>query len=471
MLKYLAMFFSSTILAWAPINVANSAHREIAKPNIVFINVDDLGWADLSYQGSQYYETPNIDKLSKQGIVFDNAYAPAANCAPSRASTLTGQYTPRHGVYTVGNSSRGRAKDRKLIPTPNMLHIKRSNTTIAHVLKSAGYKTIILGKWHVSQNPLRHGFDINIGGNQNGGPYLGGYHSPFKYPNCISQVKGEYLTDRLTDDAITFIKANKQRPFFLYLPYYTVHSPLQPKGNLMAKFKQKPKTRAHSNPAYAAMIMALDQNIGRLMQTLKEQGLADKTVVVFTSDNGGVWKTSKQWPLRAGKGAYYEGGIREPLIIRWPGKIKAGSKSHVPVSSIDFFPTFCQIAGAKIPAGKILDGVNLMPILTGKGSIKKRPLFWHFPIYLQSTVPSLECRDVKFRTRPGSVIRLGRWKLHEYFEDGGLELYDLKLDIGEKNNLAKQNPDKVKELHGLLKAWRKKIKAPVPRRLNLRYVP
>ena len=220
------------------------------------------------------------------------------------------------------------------------------------------------------------------------------------------------------------------------------------------------------------MIESLDENVGKLMASLEELGLANNTMVIFTSDNGGVWKTSKQWPLRAGKGAYYEGGIREPLFVRWPGKIKAGSKTHVPVSGVDFFPTLVDVAGGNKLNDKVLDGVSLLPLLTGKGELKDRALYWHFPIYLQGyTKKNTENRDHKFRTRPGSVIRYGDFKLHEYFEDGGLELYNLKEDIGEKNDLSKSNPEKVRELHAMLKAWRGKMGAPVPTELNPKYKP
>jgi len=466
-------FMQATALASAacllPACLTTAAEAPQRKPNIVYINVDDLGWTDLACQGSTFYETPNIDKLASQGITFTNAYAPAANCAPSRACCLTGQYTPRHGVYTVKNSDRGEATDRKLIPTENTLHIKDDNLTIAHALKTAGYKTCTIGKWHVSTDPLKNGFDVNIAGGSWGSPSKGGYHSPYHYPNCDNKGKGEYLTDRLTEAAISFIKENKEIPFFLYLPYYTVHSPLQAKLDKKAAFEKKKTSKAHDNPTYGAMIESLDEGVGRLMSTLEELGIAQDTLLLFTSDNGGVWRTSKQWPLRTGKGSYYEGGIREPMFVRWPGRIKPGSTCNVPVSGIDFFPTFIEAAGTKKPEGKVLDGISIMPLLTQTDTIKERPLFWHFPIYLQGG--STEDRDPKFRTRPGSVVRYGDWKLHEYFEDGDLELYNLKDDIGEKDNLADKAPDKVKELLALLKNWRKETGAPVPSELNPKYKP
>jgi len=440
-----------------------------AKPNIIYINADDLGWTDLKCQGSKYYETPNIDKLAAQGMVFTDAYAPAANCAPSRACCMSGLYTPRHGVYTVDSSERGSAKDRKLIPTKNKTTLDERHVTIAEALKVAGYATIHLGKWHLGQDPTTQGFDLNIAGSHDGGPYKGGYISPYKYPNCEQKEKGEYLSDRLGTEAISFIKSHQDKPFFMYLAPFAVHTPLEPKPELAARFKQKPTSEAHKSASMAATIFALDENVGRIMDALNKLKLSDNTLVLFTSDNGGVYKTSKQWPLRAGKGAYYEGGIREPLIVRWPAKVKPGSKCSVPVSGIDFFPTFLDASKTPAPEGKLLDGASLMPLLTGQGTFKERPLFWHFPIYLQGG--SSESRDPKFRTRPGSVVRYGDWKLHEYFEDGGLELYNVKEDIGEKKNLAEKEPEKVKELLAMLKAWRKKTDAPVPTQLNPKYEP
>ncbi len=448
--------------------ISSSVVAEASKPNFLLINVDDLGWSDLSFQGSTYYQTPNIDKLASEGVVFSNAYAAAANCAPSRACMISGQYGPRHGVYTVLGSERGKSEDRKLIPTKNTLHLKEDNITFGGALKLGGYRTATIGKWHVSDDPLKYGFDINIAGNHRGGPYTGGYHSPYKFPNCVDNKKGVYLTDRLTNEAIKFMKESKDKPFFLYLPYYTVHTPLQAKKEKVDKYKKIKGSKAHNSPVYAAMIESLDENIGRLTQFLEKSGLAENTMVIFTSDNGGVWSTSKQWPLRAGKGAYYEGGIREPLIIRWPGKIKAGSKSDVPVCQIDFYPTMLEASNTQKPKGKLLDGVSLMPLFESK-ELADRALYWHFPIYLQKSGKSDETRDPIFRTRPGSAIRYGKWKLHQYFEDGGLELYNLENDMGEKINLAKKNPEVTKELFKKLENWRTLTNAPVPTKLNPGY--
>ena len=448
------------------------ADEATKKPNIVLINVDDLGWADLACQGSAYYKTPNIDRLASQGMRFTNAYAAASNCAPSRACMLTGQYGPRHGVYTVQNSDRGKAERRKLIPIRNSTTIQDDNLTIADLLTSVDYQTISIGKWHVSKNPLFNGFDRNVAGSHIGHPGAkhGGYHSPFNYPNCVSEKEGEYLTDRLTDEAIRFASENKDKPFFLYLPFYTVHTPIQPKEEKRKKWKAIEKQPGQGNASYAAMVESMDENVGRLMESLDDLGVADRTVVVLTSDNGGLWQISNQNPLRAGKGSYFEGGIRVPLIVRWPGKVDPGSTCDEPVMNIDFMPTIAEMAGVTIPAEKKIDGVSLVELLSdSKAELEPRSLFWHFPIYLQASgrkKGDVVTHDPWFRTRPGSVVRSGKWKLHEYFEDGRLELYDLESDIGETKNVAGQNPEVANRLNAELKNWRQKTSAPVPVEMN-----
>lgn len=454
--------FTLLILSLSPLAV-------IGKPNIIYVNVDDLGWADLGYQGSQYYDTPHIDALAESGAVFTNAYAPAANCAPSRASCLTGQWTPRHGVYTVNESDRGKSAQRKLIPTKNTLYLQDDELTMGDIFHQADYTTCHIGKWHVTEDPTKNGFTINIGGNERGGPYTGGYHSPYDYPNLIQQKGGEYLTDRLTDEAIGFIKKAKEKPFFLHLAYYTVHSPLQGKKEKVERYKKKAPAEGQGDATYAAMISSLDDNIGKLLKSLADEKLLENTLILFTSDNGGVWKTSKQWPLRAGKGSYYEGGIREPLILSWKGRIAAGQSINTPVTGLDFFPTFLAAAGLSKPEGKILDGANIMPLTQGEDILSERPLYWHFPIYLQGG--NRDSQDKVFRTRPGSAIRLGEWKLIEYFENGELELYDLSKDPGERNNLKESFEDKTQQLHTILKEWRKETKAPVPTEQNPKYNP
>lgn len=437
------------------------------KPNIIFILIDDMGWKDVGFMGSKFYQTPNIDKLAGQGMVFTSAYANAANCAPTRACLLSGQYGPRHGVYTVSSSARGSSKHRKLIPIKNTTVLADKNVTVAEALKTAGYVTATMGKWHLGPDPRTQGFDVNVAGNNAGSPRS--YFSPYRNKDIKDGPKGEYLTDRLTDEAVKFIKANKDRPFFLYLPHYAVHTPIQAKKDIAAKYKDRTPSLGHKNAAYAAMIESVDTGVGRIMATLDELKLTDDTVVFFFSDNGGVKGITSMEPLRGGKGCYYEGGIREPMLVRWPGKIKAGATCDTPVIGTDFYPTLLEIAAARKPKGKVLDGVSIMPLLRGTGTLKARPLFWHFPIYLQGRMPG--ARDPLFRTRPGSAVRLGDWKLIEYFEDGAIELYNLKDDIGETKNLAEKMPEKTKELHKVMLAWRKSVAAPVPTEKNPQYDP
>lgn len=445
------------------------------RPNILLINIDDLGWKDLGFMGSSYYETPNIDRLAAQGMVFSNAYASASNCAPSRAALFSGQYAPRTGVYTVGNSDRGQSVHRRLIPTPNTKYLADEKLTIAEILQQHGYRTAHVGKWHISPNPTTQGFDANIGGLAAGNPSMGGdmggYFAPYNNPTLTEGPEGEYLTDRLTSEAIAFFEAVGDQPFFMNFAPYIVHTPIQPKEELETKYRQKPGTEAHSHAGYAAMVETMDQNVGRLLEHLKQSGKLGNTFIVFTSDNGGLYNISKQWALRSGKGSYFEGGIRVPMIVAWSGQVEPGSTSEQPVSNIDFFPTLLEVAGIEQPKGKVLDGVSIVPVLKG-GQLEQRPLFWHFPIYLQAYKwgerdPGIS--DPYFRTRPGSVIRQGPWKLHEYFEDGRLELYNLETDIGEQRNLAETFPEKTEKLHNLLRRWRERVEAPVPQEPNSEY--
>lgn len=449
----------------------SNAQNQSTKPNVIYINVDDLGWKDVSFMGSTYFETPNIDRLSKEGMSFTQGYAAAANCAPSRACLMSGQNTPRHGVYTVSPSARGHAKTRKLVPTPNTNHLTDDVITLGELFKMANYTTGTFGKWHVTENPLNDGFDVNIGGDQRGNPGKNGYDAPYNgLTNLKLAPKGENLTDRLTTEAINFIKTNKNKPFFLYLPYYAVHTPLMGKQELVDKYEAKGGSQGQDNPVFAAMVENVDTNIGRLLQLLDKLKLTKNTLIVFTSDNGGIRAISNQNPLRAGKGSYYEGGTRVPYIIKWSGKIKAGTINQTPIVNMDFFPTFIEILGVKLP-NKILDGKSILPLLKG-GDIEERPLFWHFPIYLQAYNQNKdEGRDPLFRTRPGSTILYKNWKLHHYFEDDALELYNLEKDLGEKNNIAASNPKKAQELYRLLEHWRNELQAPIPSKLNPEYDP
>lgn len=436
-----------------------------ARPNIILINIDDLGWRDVSFMGSNFFETPHIDALSKKGMLFTDGYASAANCAPSRANLMTGQWPQRHGIYTVGNSDRGKTEDRKLIPTKNIVSLADSLLTLPEVLKDNGYTTCHAGKWHLTDNPTDNGFDFNIGGSHAGHPKS--YYPPYKNVDLVA-VKGIRLTDLIMDKTIDFIESTNI-PFFLNYAPYAVHTPIQPVKVLIDKYQKKSPEQGHGNVNYATMIENIDDNIGRLVKGLQDAGKFNNTFLIFTSDNGGLFKVSKQHPLRAGKGSYYEGGIRVPFFFVWPEKIKENQKSEEPISNLDLFPTLLDIAQIEKPKGKNLDGNTLIPILTQKHITLDRPLFWHFPIYLEAITHENENRDSKFRTRPGSVIRKDNWKLHHYFEDNGLELYNLKNDIGEQNDLIEKEPEKAKELLNLLNSWREETNAPIPNEQNPGY--
>ena len=471
----LLTFCVALFTPWVPLMSGNPGGAlQPEQPNILLINIDDLGWTDLGYAGSLYYETPNIDQLAGEGMIFSRAYASASNCAPSRAALFTGQYAPRTGVYTVENSDRGPSIHRKLIPTQNTEYISDDALTIADVLQQNGYQTAHVGKWHISKDPIQNGFDVNVGGFEAGNPAgwnMGGYFAPYNNPHLKEGPAGEYLNDRLTNEAIAFLESVNDQPFFLNYAPYIVHTPIQPKAALEKKYQKKNNNDQHHHAGYAAMVETMDHNVGRLINHLKQLGKYENTFILFTSDNGGLYPISKQWPLRAGKGSYFEGGIRVPMIVVWPGEVLPGSTTEQTVTNIDFFPTMLEVAGIEKPEDKVLDGVSLLPVLKGE-RMEERPLFWHFPVYLQAyrqNGGTPETHDPHFRTRPGSVIKMGPWKLHEYFEDGRLELYHLDIDIGEQKNLVDVFPEKAGKLHDMLVAWREKTGAPVPKQLNPAY--
>jgi arylsulfatase A-like enzyme len=432
-------------------------------PNIVLIFIDDMGWTGTSFMGSKYYETPRIDKLAGEGMVFKSAYTCAPNCAPTRACLMSGQYTPRHGVYTVGSSERGESRLRRLIPIPNTTTLDPAIVTVAEALKPAGYVSACIGKWHLGDagqfNPAAQGFDVSVS--------RGDLDSD---PDDPKRIYG------LTDAAIRFIESNKDRPFFLYLSHHAVHTPVEATDELIDKYQDNPPWDGHDNPEYAAMTEHTDDGVGRVLDKLDELKLTDNTVVLFYSDNGGAGKQTSNSPLRGAKGMLYEGGIRVPMAVRWPGVVKPGTSCDVPVNSVDFYPTFLEIATAARPANHILDGESIVPLLRGANSMKRNAIFWHCPVYLQGN--NYEgARDSYFRTRPVGAIREGDWKLMQYFEqlefgDGDqvqLELYNLVDDIGEENNLAKTMPDKRDELLDALVAWRQSVNAPVPTEHNPGY--
>jgi arylsulfatase A-like enzyme len=439
------------------------------KPNIVLIFADDLGWKDAGFQGSDFYETPNIDRLAREGMVFSAGYAAAGNCAPSRACLLSGQYTPRHDVYAVASTLRGPTNLMRMVPIKNKSGLAAANVTIADALRAAGYATGIFGKWHLEgpdgAPPSAQGFEVTLDKNYGGS-------------GAQTDPKGIFT---LTTAACEFLEKNRDRPFFAYVSHHAIHTGLQARQATLEKFKAKKPGSQHDDPLYAACTYDLDDGVGILLARLAELGLEKNTLVVFTSDNGATPQSSQE-PLRGAKGAYYEGGIRVPFAARWPGKIAAGSKSDVPVINLDLFPTFLAAAGADVPAGKTLDGESLLPLLTGKGSLKREAIYWHFPGYLDNPVP--RGRDPVFRTRPASVIRKGDWKLHLFHEewqlDGGqerlaanraVELYNVAEDIGERKDLASLETQKRDELLGDLLKWFAATGAKLPTEKNAAYAP
>ena len=446
----------------------SDATPQNTRPNIIMVVVDDLGWSDVGYnQSTDLFETPNIDKLATQSRRFNNAYAGAANCAPSRAVLMSGQYGPRHGIYTVSPSARGDARTRKLIPIKNKRGLDTEVITLAEALKTAGYATGHFGKWHLGDDPDTQGFDVNVAGSHQGMTFH--YFSPYKIKNIEDGEAGEYLTDRLTTEVIDWVKTKKDIPFFAYLPYYTVHTPFQAPAEKIEKYQKKGITDK-KQATYAAMVELMDSNVGRILEILETEDLAKDTLVIFTSDNGGYRMSSFPSPIRAGKGSYYEGGIRVPLLVRWPEKIKP----HIdltPVINADFYPTLLSFANADQP-NQVLDGVDLSSVLLGQDTIKSRDIFWHFPVYLQAHHAATDqAQDRLFRTRPGSAVRSGDWKLIHYFEHNTYELYNLKTDMGEQNNLAETHPYKLNELITKLQNWRHEIGADIPTVLNPDYNP
>jgi len=438
--------------------LARDKGTEPSVPNIVFILADDLGWADVGCQGSTFYETPNIDRLAARGTRFTNAYAACQVCSPTRASILTGKYPARLNLtnYLVGKRQK---QGSPVLTAPYEHHMKLSEVTLAEALGGAGYKSAHVGKWHLGGEPYypqHQGFEVNIAGTSAGMP-RSFFYPQWKANVPLAGVKDDYLPDRLTDEAIDFIQANRTRPFFLYLAYYAVHIPIQGKPALVEKYKAKEPGETQDNPHYAAMVEAVDQNVGRVLETLDRLELAENTVVVFFSDNGGLstpegphTPATNNAPLREGKGHIYEGGIREPLLVRWPGKIGSGTTSGTPVASIDFYPTFLEMAGAKQPAVHTVDGVSLLPLLTGTGQLPQRELYWHYPHFSNQG------------GMPAGAVRDGAWKLIEFYEHGDLELYNLTEDIAETNNLAEALPERTEMLHRKLVTWRKAVDATMP---------
>lgn len=454
---------------------ATEAYAQLKRPNIVFFLVDDLGWADVGCYGSTFYETPNIDALAASGVKFSAGYAACPVCSPTRASILTGRHPVRLDItdwipgYVAGHDDH-----------PRFAHINDRDElsldeiTIAEALKEYRYQTFFAGKWHLGDKgflPQDQGFDFNLGGHHKGSP-PGGYYSPFRNPQLADREEGEYLTERLTDESVSFLASrNPDQPFLLYLSYYNVHTPIQPYKKRYDHYLEKanrnfPATvdsicerngfsrSRQDNPKYASMVAAIDDSLGKILQRLEELKLSDNTVVVFFSDNGGLCTSRKtgptcNLPLRSGKGWLYEGGIRVPMIVKAPGVASAGTTCDLPVSSVDFFPTLLDLAKVPTQKNHIVDGESLTPLLSGE-EMPSRPLYWHYPHYHGST------------WRPGAAIRDGDWKLIEFYEHDEVELYNLKDDIGERQNLAGAEPQRTEALRVKLSTWQKEIKAKMP---------
>jgi arylsulfatase A-like enzyme len=449
-----------------------------ARPNIVFFLADDLGQRDIGAYGSTFYETPNLDRLAREGARFTDAYAACPVCSPTRASILTGQWPQRTGItdFIAPDNSNGPEKWRRntaLLPAPNRDRLALDAPTLAKAMKAEGYATFFAGKWHLGPEghwPENQGFDHNLGGNERGGPYGGRkYFSPYGNPRLTDGPDGEHLPDRLASETSRFIAANRDRPFFAYLSFYSVHTPLMAREDLRLKYEEKRRRLGlearwgregprevrlvQEHAVYAGMVEAMDLAVGKVLAKLDELGLRENTLVIFTSDNGGL-STSEGWPtsnlpLRGGKGWMYEGGIREPLLMRWPAVLAAGRVIDVPVSSPDFFPTLLDATGANPAPNHRLDGVSLLPVLRGE-TLPERALYWHYPHYgNQGGAPS-------------AAIRRGSWKLIEWMEDQRAELFDLAKDPSENNDLANREPARVATLRAELKNWQTEIRVRYP---------
>jgi arylsulfatase A-like enzyme len=429
-----------------------------AKPNVIVILIDDMGQRDCGCYGSNYFKTPNIDKLAKEGLRFTQAYAACPVCSPTRAALMTGRYPQRTGItdWLPGRGDLpGQPLARPKLPSELLL----SEITIAKALKDAGYVTASIGKWHLGgegHDPTKYGFDINIAGDHTGTPRS--YFAPFQnkqgtMPGLENAPAGEYLTDRLTTEAVKFIAANKAKPFFLYLPHYAVHTPLRAKPDVVAKYATKPAGQ-QGNPTYAAMVEGMDDSVGGILKALDEHKLVENTLVIFTSDNGGLATLEGMpaaptfnGPLREGKGYLYEGGVRVPFIVRGPGVAKPGSTTDAIACSIDIFPTILDLCGVKSSAK--VDGVSLAPVLKGE-KFDRDTLYWHYPHYANQG------------SKPGGAVRAGDWKLIEFYENQRRELFNIKMDQSESRNQAADKPEMVKELAAKLEAWRKEVGAKMP---------
>jgi arylsulfatase A-like enzyme len=435
---------------------ASAAAADTARPpSVILILMDDMGWRDVGFTGNAFTETPHIDSLARKGLVFRQAYASAPNCAPTRACLMSGQYTPRHGIYTVVDPRQPAGSPwHKLTAARSESDLPTGVVTIAESLQSAGYATGFFGMW-------------NLGRGRSGPVTPGGQgFETVVFPETIQFGKdayfdadGNYLSDRLTDELLAFVEKNTDRPFFAYFADHAVHAPYDPKPDLLEKYEKKAMrgNDRRDDPAHAATVEAVDQNVGRIVAALERMKLTDDTIVIFTSDNGGTPQFTA--PLRGSKGELYEGGIRVPLVVCWPGLARPGSTCDEPVSSVDLYPTLLELAGVNRPEGQTLDGVSLVPAFRGAAALARPRLFWHFPCYVG-------------RATPASAVREGDFKLIEFFEDGGhVELYNLGTDPNEERNLAASQPAKARAMAQTLHAWQQETHAAIPRDANPAYDP
>jgi arylsulfatase A-like enzyme len=456
--SYHNMFFARAI--WALLILVGGLTPQMVaaqtdRPNIILILIDDMGWRDLGCTGSDFYRTPHIDAMARGGMRFTQAYAAAPICSPTRASILTGQHPARLGM-TDWLPGRRDMPSQKLLRPQLANHLPEDSITLAEALKNRGYRTAHVGKWHlggIDHRPEKNGFDANIGGTQAGSP-PGGY---FKFNTPTLKLEpGEYLTDRLSNEAIRFVEQNREHPFFIYLAHYSVHIPLQPKEDVAARYRKEVKPDAiHTNAVYAAMVESVDDSVGRILAKLEELSLAENTIVIFTSDNGGLavreganTPATSNHPLRAGKGYLYEGGIRVPLLIRWPAAVKAASTCDVPVASADLHSTLIDATSAT--GNSIVDGQSLLPLLKEQDGFQARWLYWHYPHYSNQG------------GKPSGAVRKGDWKLIEFFEDGKRELYNLREDPSEARDRSEQDRVTADELAADLARWRQATGARLP---------
>lgn len=478
--KYPAFLFISLFFIVAcSSDQDNAAQSE--KPNFLFILADDLGYHDLSVMGSNYYETPHIDRIANEGMIFKEGYATCQVCSPSRASIMLGTFPARHGITDwigarTGEEWRKAGRFNQLLPPKYVHRLPAGEVTLAEAMKEGGYKTFFAGKWHLGDSiswPTDHGFDINKGGWDVGSP-RGGFFAPWINPNLPSGPDGENLSMRLAKETVGFLKDNNPKvtgqPFLAYLSFYAVHGPIQTTKDKWAKYRRKaeemgiaeagfemghflPIRQVQDNPVYAGLVEAMDDAVGEVLTALDELGLEENTVVIFTSDNGGVAAgdafATSNLPLRAGKGYQFEGGIREPYFVKVPGLVKGGSSTTIPATGADFYPTILDLAGLNLKPQQHQDGQSLLPVLKG-GSLEDRPLIWHYPHYGNQG------------GEPSSIIRQGEWKLIHYYEDGRNELYNLKNDLEEQTNVAEDHAELVKAMHKKLFAMLDEMGARYP---------